>query len=169
MAADILPEHVRIARAALVRHGAFEDLDDLVQDVLVMLLRMEPGDTFAGLLHVIARGVALHRWRSRRREGRAVELYARDRDAADDHPTPEEERIAADREALLRAAIDDVPPPWREALVAVEIEGATIEEYASSAGLKYNTAKDRVRVGRERLAEAVRRHMARRRLRPGDV
>jgi RNA polymerase sigma-70 factor (ECF subfamily) len=83
------------------------------------------------------------------------EGYAMAEHLADPGPSPFE--VAADREtqALLEAALADVKPAFRAALVLREIEGLSYEEIAQILEVSLGTVKSKILRGREALKESL--------------
>jgi RNA polymerase sigma-70 factor (ECF subfamily) len=71
------------------------------------------------------------------------------------------ERIVAQREVqvLLERAIDDLPEPFRLALVARAIEGMSVEETAELLGIRPETVKTRVHRARALLKSKLERDL----------
>lgn len=69
----------------------------------------------------------------------------------DGAPGPEEEAWHAYRRAAVRAAVDALPPPQRQALSLALFEELSHEQIAVFLGLPLGTAKTRIRSGMQRL------------------
>ncbi len=153
--------HGRFARSIFAL--AVQSLDrataeDIVQDVFLALWRnatrfdAERGTVRAWVLQ-IAHYRLLNELRRRSRQpeiepdpdGRTLaSLPARD-------PGPAEAAAAAHRRAVLRSAIDELPPPQREALDLAFFDDLTHEQVAAELDLPLGTAKTRIRAGLEKL------------------
>ena len=59
--------------------------------------------------------------------------------------------------ALVRAAIPDVPPPFRQALLLVDMEGWCCEEAAVALGVTVPVLKRRLHLARMALTTLVQR------------
>ncbi len=70
--------------------------------------------------------------------------------------TPEEPVLAAERRVLLEQLLDRLPREQGQALRLRFFEGLKFQQIADQTGCSLATAKHRVRVGLERLAQAVR-------------
>jgi RNA polymerase sigma-70 factor (ECF subfamily) len=167
-------EHEAYVRRLVSRHGAGAagEHDDLVQEVLVEAHRsrcspLEP----AALLSGIFRHVRAHL--SRRRAG-AIKLA----EAIDSRPhtageayaaSPEELAITASRIQIVRRALLELPPIFRDILLACDLGGLALPEAARELCIPLNTGHTRLRLGRGRLRAALARLMAQRRLRAEDV
>ena len=64
---------------------------------------------------------------------------------------------AARRAALVRAAIPDVPAPFRQALLLVDVEGWGSEEAAAALGIGLPVLKRRLHLARMALTTLVQR------------
>lgn len=64
---------------------------------------------------------------------------------------------AREKLRTLYAGIDDLSPDYREAFVAFEIEGKTLQQIADMSGESLNTVASRVRRARERLRSLLER------------
>ncbi len=71
--------------------------------------------------------------------------------------SPEAELIAQQDGARLRAAIDALPLPFREALVLREVQGLAYREIADVMGLPIGTVMSRLARARKLLFEALRK------------
>ena len=117
-------------------------------------------------LYRIAINQARNRWRwwRRRRRDATVSLDAplgeseqtiaaqlEDRRAAD----PEQEALAHEREAQLRAALQNLRNSYREAVILRDVEGFTYEEIAETLQLNIGTVKSRLARGRLELRKKL--------------
>lgn len=166
----IQPEHGAYVRAVLARLGVMptHHREDLVQEVLVRAhrARASPLDVRA-LLYSIARR-AVGRWKRKKRRREEVEPAA----AAwhgEDAPSPRDEQEAAERRAAVEAALAELEPIERDALVRIDLEGATAPEVADEVGVPVNTIYSRLHRARRRFLAALFRYLARRRMRPEDL
>lgn len=58
---------------------------------------------------------------------------------------------------------------YRDVFLRSEVDEMPMAQVASDLGIPVNTDYTRLRLARARFAEAVRRHLARRHLRPDDL
>jgi RNA polymerase sigma-70 factor, ECF subfamily len=138
--------------------------EDVVQDVFLELWRSPATyDSRRGelpsYLRMLVRHRALDRWRSR-----VVALAAVERAQAQARSGRHADDSAADRvirretARALRAALDDLPAPQREAILLAYGSGLSAPEVATVTNTPLGTAKSRVRLGlmaaRRRLIEA---------------
>lgn len=139
-----------------------DEIDDIVQDALLAVVRGLAGYRGDGSLESwVDRIVARTTFASLRRR--------RDREATTDAYTepeslgvaePLDERYAARRRAVR--LLDQLPEEQRHALVLHHMLGMTVPEIAEYLAAPVETVRSRLRLGRNRLAEAKRRHEQRR-------
>jgi RNA polymerase sigma-70 factor (ECF subfamily) len=60
----------------------------------------------------------------------------------------------------LQAALDELAPEFRAAVVLCDIEGLSYEEIGATLGVKLGTVRSRIHRGRAALREALERHRA---------
>ena len=156
---------IRAVLRRLVRTDA--DADDLLQDTLLSAYRR--WDSFRGdsaactWLHTIAVRKAARHGRSAARRRSVTEAYARavpfmhPRLAhADMDPDSRAAReLRSEARARIEGAVDEVPQPYRTALVLKEIAGMSLSDVASVLGVREATVKTRVHRGRIFLREAL--------------
>ena len=68
---------------------------------------------------------------------------------------PEENALRGEREKMLRAALNDLPDIFREAVVLCDIEGLTYEEIAQTLEVNIGTIKSRIARGRDELRKKL--------------
>ncbi len=69
----------------------------------------------------------------------------------------EDRALRADLSAFVRQVVDELPPHYRDALLATEFEGISQVEYAARAGLSVPAAKSRVQRGRKEVRRVFER------------
>ncbi|MEM9195160.1 MAG: RNA polymerase sigma factor [Myxococcota bacterium] len=137
----------------LIRYlsGADSDLDDMVQLALVAILKGLPTYRGDASLGVWADRIAVREALRylRRRRGKEAAL----RSAAEDLPPPtapsDPAGYAARREAA--ALLDALPEPQREVVVLHHIAGMSIPEVATALEIPFDTAKSRLRLALAKL------------------
>jgi RNA polymerase sigma-70 factor (ECF subfamily) len=140
-------------------HGAAEDV---TQDVFVELWqhpeRYDPGQApLRGWLCMIARRRAID-WRRRQAtRDRYTLLLAGQAVPA---PNVEEDVEAATMAKIVRAAVHDLPPLYREAIALAYYYGLTYRQVAAELSIPEGTAKYRLRTGLRRLGDAISAHLA---------
>jgi len=70
-------------------------------------------------------------------------------------PGPLEATWRQHRRAVLTSALEELPPPQREALRLAFLEDLTHEQVAAELGLPLGTAKTRIRVGLQKLRDTL--------------
>jgi RNA polymerase sigma-70 factor (ECF subfamily) len=123
--------------------------EDLLQetwaDVFRQLPRLQDAGAFTAWAYRIARGKAnLDHRRNERRPPMSgdVELIA----AADSEP-----RFSPEDAARVHAALDELPPEQREALVLRFLEGLSYEEISQIVGCPAGTVRSRIHYGKQTL------------------
>jgi RNA polymerase sigma factor (sigma-70 family) len=156
---DVVREHSgRVYRLAYRLTGNVHDAEDLTQDVFVRVFRSlssyTPG-TFEGWLHRITTNLFLDGVRRKQR----IRFDALADDAAERvsgrEPPPDR---AVDERMLdgdIQAALDELPPDFRAAVVLCDIEGLSYEEIAATLGIKLGTVRSRIHRGRAQLRAAL--------------
>ena len=140
--------------------------EDLVQDAMVRAFRALPqfrGGSARAWLFAIVRNccrtaqasaagrVALVIHESSLGEEAAAQLD----NHADSRPTPEEEAMRQADVGLVRAAIEAIPEPFREAIVLRELEELSYAEVAEVTGVPIGTVMSRLARGRAMLAKEL--------------
>src|SRR3954453_6352396 len=148
-------EHHRSVYASAMRVlGDHALAGDVVQDVFLRLWRRPQAfDARRGdvgtYLRLIARSRAVDLWRESQSRGRAADrlklVVADEPPRASDRPDDALE-LDADRTAV-RAALRDLPPAQRDALVLAYWGGMTAEQIARREAIPLGTAKSRIRLG----------------------
>jgi len=133
--------------------GDADRADDLVQDTLLRALanidRFELGTNLNAWLFTILRNLFHSEYRKRRREVEDVDgAYSRHL------MTPPDQDSHLDFEDL-RAALAQLPPDQREALLLVGASGFSYEETAQICDCAVGTIKSRVNRARSRLVELL--------------
>jgi RNA polymerase sigma-70 factor (ECF subfamily) len=153
---DHLGDHLdRLYRAAWALCGSREDAEDLVQDTYARVLQkprlLRSGEDLGYLLRVL-RNTHFSRLRAAARRPRP-------------DPLPDElDRIRDPRASAPEAALDaselfaliaQLPDPFREALVAVDVAGLSYREAASAFRVREATITTRLYRARQRLARSL--------------
>jgi RNA polymerase sigma-70 factor (ECF subfamily) len=133
--------------------GKIDRADDLVQETLLRALTnidsFEPGTNMSAWLFTILRNLFRSEYRKRRREVEDADgrfsASLKSQAGQPSHMEFEE----------FRAALAQLPPDQREALILVGASGFSYEEAAQICGSAVGTIKSRVNRARIRLAELL--------------
>jgi RNA polymerase sigma-70 factor, ECF subfamily len=139
-------------RAARAWTGSRADAEDLVQDTLVHVLarpRLVLGDDLAYLLR------ALHNTLEGRR--RAAARRAEPVELTDDQvgASRRDDPAGVSEDAEVLDAIAELPPAFRDALVAIDVAGLSYKEAARALGVAEGTVTSRLSRARDRLARRL--------------
>ncbi|MFT7840766.1 RNA polymerase sigma factor SigE [Saccharothrix sp. BKS2] len=159
---QVVREHAdRVYRLAYRLTGNQHDAEDLTQETFIRVFRSlasyKPG-TFEGWLHRITTNLFLDMARRRSRVRMEALPEEHDRIRGDD-PSPEEVYDETHLDPELQAALDELPPEFRAAVVLCDVEGLSYEEIGATLGIKLGTVRSRIHRGRQ----ALRLEMERRR------
>ena len=110
--------------------------------------------TFEGWLHRITTNLFLDmvRHRSKIRMEALPEDYER---VPGTDMTPEQSYDVANLDAALQAALDDLSPDFRVAVVLCDVVGMTYDEIAETLGVKMGTVRSRIHRGRSQLKSSL--------------
>ncbi len=156
---EVVRDHsARVYRLAYRLTGNSHDAEDLTQEVFVRVFRSLPSytpGTFEGWLHRITTNLFLDITRRRQRirfEGLGEETAAK---LSGIEPTPSQAFDARHLDHDVAAALADLPPEYRAAVVLCDIEGLTYEEIADALDVKLGTVRSRIHRGRAQLRTAL--------------
>ena len=158
----------RLWAVALRTTGNPEDAADALQDAMISAFRR--AESFRGesavttWLHRVVVNACLDRLRRRKvraadplpddleeQAARGAVVTASDPDGSGT-PGPESSAIASERRRQVLAALEELPPEQRAALVLVDMEGYPVAEAAAILEVPVGTIKSRCARGRSRLA-----------------
>ena len=142
-----LPDYIdRLYRAAWALCGSRHDAEDLVQETFATVLkrpRLLHTDNDVGYLLRALRNTYATRYRTAARRPATRQLFE------DDAPSVDESRVNA-REIMQ--AIASAPPPYRDAVIAVDLIGLSYREAARSLHTREATITTRLHRGRQHVA-----------------
>ena len=153
---DSVGDHMdRLYRAAWALCGRHEDAEDLVQETYALVLakpRWLRRDDDLGYLLRVLRNTHVSGLRASGRRPAEVPL--------DDHAEPVDHRVEWDPEAAIEAGalfavIAQLPAPFRETLVAVDIVGLSYREAGAALGVRESTITTRLHRARARVASEL--------------
>ena len=151
---EAVREHEAVLRAVAMRlSGNTADAGDLVQDTFERALRaydrLAPGANVRGWLIAILHNLFIDQCRRARRAPRTAELLPDVAAApADPPPPPAWTRLSAEQ---VRAALDRLDPPFRQAYELHALEGRSYQEISSTLGIPKNTVGTRLIRARQKL------------------
>ena len=151
-----LGDHLdRLYRAAWALCGSREDAEDLVQDTYARVLQkprmLRSGEDLGYLLRVL-RNTHFSRLRAAARRPRADPLPDELDRVVDPSASAPEAALDASE---LYALIAELPDPFREALVAVDVVGLSYREAARALRVREATITTRLYRARQRLARSL--------------
>jgi RNA polymerase sigma factor (sigma-70 family) len=134
--------------------------EDVVQEAYFRAARyfgsFRGGDGRVWLLGVVRR--ASFDWLAKRRSQVTVSFQEGAHDRGDDSSNPEFLAIRKCDQAEVRRALEDLPPPLREAVVLRELEGLSYQEIADVAEIPVGTVMSRLSRGRRDLQRRLASH-----------
>lgn len=153
--------HQRYAALVFTVATRFVDMaaaEDIVQDVFLTIWRkhqtFDPSrGSFKSWIVQIARHRALNDLRSKQARGRVSDEPLAE--LSDDSLEPDEAQWLAHRRALIRKAVDGLPPAQRQALSLAFFDDLTHEQVAAVLQTPLGTAKTRIRLGLRRLGPVL--------------
>ena len=156
LAPERLFDHAdRLMRAARALCPSTTDADDLVQETFVRVLaqpRELRGGDEAGYLLRALRNTHISEHRARTRRPARWSPTGEEIDMARDHGAGPD--VVAHAVEVL-GAIARLPGPFRDAVVAVDVNGLSYAEAARALDVRAGTIMSRVSRGRDRLARAL--------------
>ena len=146
-------------RFALRMTGNTWAAEEIVQDVFMTLMRVpKKYDSTRGTLGGFLYGIARNRvMKHLERLPREVSLEEKNEDGSgpgivlQDASTPATQAEKRERADHVRAAVLDLPPDFREAVVLCELEELSYEEAAQTVGCPIGTIRSRLHRGRALL------------------
>jgi RNA polymerase sigma-70 factor (ECF subfamily) len=157
---DIVREHGdRVYRLAYRLAGNQHDAEDITQETFIRVFKSlanyQPG-TFEGWLHRITTNLFLDM--VRRRSRLRMEGLPEDTDRlVGDDPSPEEIFSQTHLDPDLQAALDELAPEFRAAVVLCDVEGLSYEEIGATLNVKLGTVRSRIHRGRQALRSSLER------------
>jgi len=122
---------------------------DLAQEVFIKLHHQLPRYRFKGRFRSLLYGMALNRARDALREKKRSRLvFFEEGGPRPDRAVARDPADVHEQRALIEAALDRVPNPFREALVLVDRTGLSYREAARALGCRLGTVRSRVSRGR---------------------
>jgi RNA polymerase sigma-70 factor, ECF subfamily len=137
-----------------------EEVEDVVSEVFLKVYRnlplYRPEHPFSTWLYRLAANHVVDRARRARKERGRVEIPD---ELPDQAPAASETIESDERASLLRKALREIDPRYREVIFLVYVEDRKVDEAARMLGLPEGTVKTRLMRGREALRKILsRRH-----------
>jgi len=141
--------------------GSVDEAEDLTQDVFIKVFRslstFDRRANFQTWLYSVTRNLCIDHYRALRKEREALN---RDLDVdvlapASPDRSPLQILEAQDQAALLRRALDRLPPAMRTAVVLRDLQELSYEDIAQKLDLPDGTVKSRISRGRAELARQI--------------
>jgi RNA polymerase sigma-70 factor (ECF subfamily) len=148
----------KVYRLAYRLTGNKYDAEDLTQEVFVRVFRalenFKPG-TLDGWLHRITTNLFLDQ--ARRKSRIRFDALADDAESrfAGREPGPEQSFEFNNLDLDVQAALEELPPDFRAAVVLCDLEGLSYDEVAVALGIKLGTVRSRIHRGRTMLREKL--------------
>lgn len=143
--------HGSLVRMLYRRTGDHDRAEDLAQEVFARALAAPP-DNPRPWLFAVALNLVRDDGRRAVRQGRRLQLLKAETPTA---PTPDHEFERREQTAVVRAALEELAPRDREALL-LKAEGFNYDEIASALGLARGAVGTTLSRARRRLVEAYR-------------
>jgi RNA polymerase sigma-70 factor, ECF subfamily len=152
---EVVTDHsAKVYRLAFRLTGNRHDAEDLTQEVFVRVFRaldnFKPG-TLDGWLHRITTNLFLDQ--ARRRNRIRFDGFSEDAEARipGKEPGPERSFEFNNLDVDIQAALEELPPDFRAAVVLCDLEGLSYDEVAEALGVKLGTVRSRIHRGRTML------------------
>ncbi len=153
----------RVFNVAYKFVGRHDQAEDLTQDVFLKLYRslhtFDRRANFQTWLISVSRNLCIDHYRSSRKEREAInrDVDPNELTPAAQGPNAHAQLEERDRVAMLRSALDALPPTLRTAVMLRDIQERTYHEIAAELRLPEGTVKSRINRGRTELARQIRR------------
>jgi RNA polymerase sigma-70 factor (ECF subfamily) len=151
---DLVAQHGdRVYRLAFRLCGNAQDAEDITQEAFIRVFRSldryKPG-TFEGWMHRIVTNLFLDMVRRRARI--RFEALPEDAERVPGRARSPEQVLADETfDPVLQAALDNLSPEFRAAVVLCDIEDLSYEEVGRILGVKMGTVRSRIHRGRAAL------------------
>lgn len=157
-----LPHLDVLYRVALRLTGDAAAAEDLVQETMLRAWRawgsFRPGSNARAWLVTILRNQFINAWRARQRAPQQVDVEAIPELPDVGDPDPEGRFFAGLVDDEVLAALDALPPDFREVVVLSDLEGLPYAEVAEALDIPVGTVKSRLFRARRILQDQLRRY-----------
>ncbi len=141
--------HTRLLRFVAGRVGDSAEAEDIVQDVFLRihthLDQVREIEKLESWIFQVARNSVIDAYRRNKRTEPLVELPFED-----EHPEPD---AAEELASYLTDIVQELPEPYREALLLTEYQGMSQKDLAKRLGISLSGAKSRVQRARLKVKE----------------
>jgi RNA polymerase sigma-70 factor (ECF subfamily) len=168
---EVLPHLDAVYRFALRLTGSPSDAEDLVQETFLRAFRAwdqyTPGTRAKSWLFTICRNVFLRQRKREQRRDETTRQAALETDTSGNHvgeipvfatayqTDPEGEFFNSLVDDNILAAIDRLPPDFRDAVILSDLEGLSYAEIADLLEIPVGTVKSRLFRGRRQLQQVL--------------
>ena len=170
---EVVTNHsAKVYRLAYRLTGNKYDAEDLTQEVFVRVFRslenFKPG-TLDGWLHRITTNLFLDQ--ARRKSRIRFDALADDAESRipGREPGPEQSFELNNLDIDVQAALEELPPDFRAAVVLCDLEGLSYDEVAAALDIKLGTVRSRIHRGRTMPRKARAPALPARRRRPSSL
>lgn len=134
------------------------DAEDVVQESFVRAYQFyggfRGGDSRAWLMRIVRN--TCYTWLDKNKAARQVEFNCDEHiNAASDDPTPEAVLLRNIESQILKAAIEQLPPEFREILILRDLEDLSYKEIAEIVSIPIGTVMSRLARARKRVAHSI--------------
>ncbi|HZV05904.1 MAG TPA: sigma-70 family RNA polymerase sigma factor [Gemmataceae bacterium] len=134
------------------------DAEDVVQEAYLRAYQFfdgfHGGDGRAWLLRIVRN--TCYSWLEKNRPREPAVVFDETKHSAEQKESgPEVPLIAREDREMLRRALEELPPEFRETIVLREMEGLSYKEIAAVSGVPMGTVMSRLARARERLYECL--------------
>lgn len=148
-----------VRRWALVQTGHAADADDLMQEVLIRMIRnldaLPEPPRLAGWLYAVTRNTAADRFRQRCRQRTATDSEKILQAAVADDPNPSSNAERDELGDVLRSAFHALPRRQREVFDLVELQGVPASEAADILGIRSTSVRGNLFKARRNLRRRI--------------
>jgi RNA polymerase sigma-70 factor (ECF subfamily) len=153
----LVARYQRLVASVAWRYGIGQmEIEDVVSEVFVKayqnLQRFRPEHAFSTWLYRLAVNHVIDHTRRQRKEQGRTEMPQH---LADPAPTAGEGVECSERASLVRSALQELKPHYRNVLFLVYVEGLKVDEVARTLGLPPGTVKTRLMRGREAMRRVL--------------
>ena len=151
---SLVTSHREFARFLERRVGSKADAEDILQEAFVRGVQragsVREGESATAWFYRVLRNAVVDHHRRRGAEARGSEALGRELDIAE--PAPEVHSAIC---SCVRTLAETLKPEYAAALQRIEVDGVTLQDFATEAGISTNNAAVRVHRAREALRKRV--------------